>query len=1036
MDKLIRWSLENRVVVLLGACLLLAWGTWTALHMPVDVFPDLTAPTVTVLTEAHGLPAQEVEILVTFPIEATMNGAAGVRRVRSSSASGISIVWVEFEWGTDIYLARQVVSEKLQLMSAALPHGVDAPVLAPIASIMGEIMFIGMEADGVTLREARSEADWNVRRRLLSVPGVAQVIPVGGEVKQFHVVVIPERLKTYRVGLNTVIEAVRASNKNVGAGVLIEGSQEYLIRGVGRIHSVEELGSVVVAMRESVPVLLRHVADVKIDSAFRRGAASINAEPAVMLTVLKQPGVNTLTLTASIDAALDDIEKTLPEGITINRNSFRQASFIDTAIRNISSALRNGAILVIVVVFLFLANFRATVITLTALPLSILAAVLVVDAMGGTLNTMTLGGLTIAIGSLMDNAIIGVENAARRLRENYLKPAEERTPFLDVIYEALRGIRKAIVLATLIIILVFLPLFFLSGVEGRLLQPLGIAYVVSLLASLIVALTVTPALCFLFLTKRRGRGNQERKEGIVAKWLTLRYSKDIEKVLRFPSMVLTISVVGILAAISAVPFLGRSFLPEFNEGALTVAAVTLPGTTLDKSDEIGRRVEKALLAFPEVTSTSRRTGRAELDEHALGVNASEIEVVLRETERSREVFLAEVRRELGQIQGVVINVGQPISHRIDHMLSGTRAAIAVKIFGKDLQRLQALAARAKNALLSIDGLVDVSAGQLVQVPQISVRYDTEAMARYGVTAYDLSEKIEAVFRGESANRVLEGRKTYDIVVRYPAAVRKNIETLRNAPIDTPSGSVVPLKALADISYDSGPHAIKHENVQRKAVVSANVAGLDLHTAVREIRKALEGVFADEPGYHYELGGQFESEARATRIILGLSMVVIVVIYFLLYLAFDSFKAAAIVMFNLPLSLLGGVAAVFLTGGVLDVASLGGFIALFGVAVRNGVLLISRYQQLLSAGMALREAIVRGSLERLVPVLMTALTTGLALLPLILGMGEPGNEIQAPIAVVIFGGLITSTVLNMVVLPVLSLKFGIERREHHLLTKTR
>ncbi|MBA3444988.1 MAG: efflux RND transporter permease subunit [Gemmatimonadales bacterium] len=1019
LNNLIAWSLRNRVVVLAAAALLLVAGSWTAARMPVDVFPDLTAPTVTVLTEAHGMAPEEVEALVSFPIETAVNGATGVRRVRSSTAQGISVVWVEFDWGTDIFRARQIVSEKLQTAASGLPTGISAPVLAPVSSVMGEIMMIGLTGSQGP-RELRTVADWTIRRRLLAVPGVAQVIPIGGEVKQYQVLADPARMLATGVTLQEVLHAAAGSNENASGGVYMDRGQEYVIRGIGRVQGAEDIARTVVAVRNGVPVLLSQVADVVVGAAPRFGEGSVNASPAVVLAVQKQPGANTLELTRRIEAELTDIQRTLPDGMIIRSDLFRQASFITVAIDNVIEALRDGAILVVVILFLFLWNFRTTAISVIAIPLSLVVAILAMKLLGITINTMTLGGMAIAIGALVDDAIIDVENVFRRLKENHHRPAAERRPALTVVYEASREIRASIVNATLIIIVVFLPLFFLGGVEGRLLRPLGFAYVVSILASLLVAVTVTPVLSAYLLPQ--AKAVQEEQKSRLVRWLKRNYARILDRVLVHPKRVLTAAVVALIATLACIPVLGSSFLPEFNEGALTVSVVTVPGTSLAEADAIGRRVEQTLLANPAVENTDRRQGRAELDEHAQGVNASEIDVTLKPDVAKEPLFEA-LRREFSVIPGTNVTIGQPIGHRIDHMLSGTRANIAVKIFGPDLYELRQVGARVRDVMQSVPGVADLQLEQQMDVPQLQIRADRGALGRYGMTVGQLAEAIDVAFNGEVVSQVLEEGRSYDLVVRFPAELRSNAQAIAGVMFDTPTGQKVPLSQLAAIVVDRGPNTISRENVQRKIVVQANVAGRDLGSTVADIQRAVAQGVALPAGYHIVYGGQFESQSEATRVLGALSLLSIAAIFLILYAEFRSARTAALVMANLPLALIGGIVAVLLTGGVVSIASLVGFVTLFGIATRNGILLVSHYQQLLGEGASLREAVVRGSLERLSPILMTALTAGLALIPLALGGGEPGNELQTPMAIVILGGLLSATALNMLVLPPLYTLYG-------------
>jgi CzcA family heavy metal efflux pump len=1021
LDPIIRWSITNRLAVVLTAVVLVAYGSWTTVKMPVDVFPDLTAPTVTVVTEAHGLAPQEVESLVTIPIESSVNGATGVRRVRSSSGIGISIVWVEFDWGTDIYVARQIVNEKLQLVGGHLPPDIPAPTLAPISSVMGEVLFIALRGEGLDPMAVREAADWTVRRRLLAIPGVAQVVPIGGAVRQYQVKIDPDRLRAFEVSLYEVTHALEESNQNSTGGFYVHGSQESLIRAVGRIGSLDDLRNVVVTSRNGVPVLVGQVADVSVGPAMKRGEGSSNAQPAVVLGITKQPSVNTLELTKRIDKELDAIQSTLPKGMVIERNKARQADFIESAVSNVSTALRDGAILVAIILFLFLFNIRTTLISLASVPISLLVAVLAMHLFDITINTMTLGGMTIAIGALVDDAIIDVENVYRRLRENGAKPEGERKKVDDVIYEASREVRGSIVFATLIVMLVFIPIFFLSGVEGRLLAPLGFAYLVAIGASLVVALTLTPALCSYVL---RRVGENAHGDSFVVRKLKRVYEPSLRFAIRRPGAI-GIGAIALLAgAIAIVPFLGRTFLPEFNEGALTVSAVTLPGTSLEESDKLGRRVEEVLRSFPEVVSTARRTGRAELDEHAQDVNAAEIDVRLKLGNRSKEELLAEMRKQLTTVPGVVCTIGGPIAHRIDHMLSGTRASIAIKIFGDDLSELRASAEAVKQVMSTVPGVVDLSIEQQVDVPQLAISFDREAIARYGLRSGALAEVIETAYAGKKVTQILEQQRTYDVIVRYRDDQRADIEAIKNTIVDTPSGARVPLKMLASIREDVGPNTISRENVQRKVVVSANVGGRDLRSVIDDIRSGITSKVKLPAGAYIVYGGQFESEQAASRTLGLLGVVVILGIFALLFFSFRSLRNALLIMLNLPLALIGGVVAIYFGSGIVSVASLVGFVTLFGIATRNGIMMISHYDHLQTVeGASFDEAVHRGSMERLSPVLMTALCAGLGLVPLVLAGGEPGNELQAPMAVVILGGLVSSTALNMIVVPALYSRFA-------------
>lgn len=1022
LNKLIAWSLNNRIIVLSVAGLMLVAGTWTAMRMPVDVFPDLTAPTVTVLTEAHGMAPEEVETLVSFPIETAVNGATGVRRVRSSTAQGISVVWVEFDWGTDIFRARQIVSEKLQTVAGALPTGIGAPLLAPVSSVMGEIMMIGLTGPQSPM-ELRTVADWTIRRRLLAVPGVAQVIPIGGEVKQYQVLADPARMLAANVTLNEVVEAVKGSNENASGGVFMNQGQEYVIRGIGRVQSPADIASSVVAVRNGLPITVGQVADVVIAAAPKFGDGSVNAQPAVVLAVQKQPGANTLELTRRIEGELASMQATLPKGMTIRSELFRQADFISVAVSNVMKALRDGAILVVIILFLFLWNLRTTGISIVAIPLSLVVAIFAMKLLGITINTMTLGGMAIAIGALVDDAIIDVENVFRRLKENHHLPEGQQRPALQVIFDASREIRASIVNATLIIIVVFLPLFFLGGVEGRLLRPLGFAYVVSILASLLVAVTVTPVLCYYLLP--RAKAVLTEHESVVVRWLKARYARILEVVLAHPKRVLAGAAASLVLAIATVPFLGTAFLPEFNEGALTVSVVTVPGTSLEESNSIGQRVEQILLAQPEVRNTDRRQGRAELDEHAQGVNAAEIDVTLKE-DIDKEALFERLRTEFSVIPGTNVTVGQPIGHRIDHMLSGTRANIAVKIFGPDLYRLRQVGTEIRDVMQNVPGVADLQLEQQTDVPQLRITADRAAMARYGMTMSHLGEAIDVAFNGEAVSQILEEGRTYDLVVRFPPELRATPEAIAGVMFDAPTGQRVPLSQLARVTVDRGANTISRENVQRKIVVQANVAGRDLGSTVAEIRDAVAQRVALPSGYFVEYGGQFEAQEESTRTLGALSVLAVAAIFLILFMEFRSTRTALLVMANLPLAVVGGIIAVLLTGRVISIASLVGFVTLFGIATRNGILLVSHYRQLLAEGASFRDAVVRGSLERLSPILMTALTAGLALIPLAIGGGEPGNELQTPMAIVILGGLLSATALNMVVLPALYWLFGEQR----------
>jgi CzcA family heavy metal efflux pump len=1021
--RLIEWSLHRRVFVLFGALLLLGWGSYEAARMPVDVFPDLTAPSVTVVTEAHGMAPQEVEVLISFPLETAVNGAPGVRRVRSNNSIGISVVTVEFDWGTDVYQARQIVAERLATVRAALPPDVPEPTLAPITSIMGEIMFIALHSDRHDLMQLKTTADWVLRRRLLAVPGVAEVIPNGGETRQFQVVADPGRMAAFDVTVDQLTQVLGASNENVSAGFFEEGGQEFLIHGRGRVRDLEDIAGVFVAQRGERAVLIGDVAEVRMGPAPTRGAAAFNGEAAVVIGIQKQPGANTLALTRTIDAVLAEIQPTLPDGMQISSRLFRQADFIEVGIDNLGAALRDGLILVIAIVFVFLLSARATLITLLAIPLSLAASIIAMKAAGIGINTMTLGGMVIALGALVDDAIIVVENSVRRLRMNAALPPARQRNAVAVVYGATREIQSSVVFATVVIVLVFLPVFFLTGVEGRLMQPLGFAYVVALVASLAVAMTVTPVLCSLWLA--RSKTVRESRESRLSLWMKARYLPLLSALLPYWRSIGALSLVGVAITLAALLMAGRAFLPDFNEGSLTINVVTLPGTSLGESSALAARVERVLLAQPEVFATGRRTGRAELDPHAQEIYASEIEVTLQMGDRSKQQLLATLRDEFSAIAGANVVIGQPISHRIDHMLSGTRANIAIKLFGPDLYELRRLGQRIEAEVRQVQGAVDVQLEQQSEIPFVTIAFDRRAIARYGLTIGAVSQVIETAFRGTAVSRILEGEASFDLVLRFPDDVRESIERMRALQISTPTGARVPLSALASVERSRGPNQIGRENVQRRIITMANVADRDLGSVVADARARIESNVALPVGYHVEYGGQFESAAAAARTLLMLGSVVIIGMFLLLYLAFETARDALLVMLNLPLALLGGVAGVYASGGVLTVASIIGFITLFGIATRNGVMLIAHIHHLeREEGIVdAVERVRRGAVERLIPITMTALATALALVPLALSAGQPGSEIQAPMAVVILCGLLSSTVLNMVVIPTLYLRFG-------------
>ena len=1019
-NVLIRWSLHNRVFVLLGAIALVAYGAWVATQMPVDVLPDLTAPTVTVITEAHGMAPDEVEMAVTAPLEAALNGAPGLRRLRSASGIGLSIVWVEFDWNTEPFVARQIVSERLQAAVPRLPRDIATPMMAPMSSIMGEILFLGVvgKADPMTLRDV---AERQIRRRLLGLSGIAQVMPIGGELRQYQVIVNPDALRSLRLGAHQVIEALEGASRNAPGGVYVSGGHDYLIRGIGRLATLEALGEIVVGRRGGAPVRLRQIARVDVGAAFARGTAAIDATPAVVLAVQKQPGADTLALTQNIDNALDRIESTLPAGVELYRQGFRQARFIEVALGNVSRHLVESAILVFIVLTLFLLNARTTFISLVALPLSLLAGVLVLHWSGASINTMTLGGFAIAIGALVDDAIIDVENVYRRLRQRAGQSPQERRPLLETIYDASVEIRSSIVYATAVIGVVFLPLFFLTGLEGRLMRPLGMAYVVSLGASLLVAITVTPALCAVLLGDVPPPSR--RRDSPVVRGILAIYTPLLRVSLRWPRTVMGLSVAGVVVATLLILSFGRGFLPRFNEGSFTLAAATVPGASLAESDAIVSRLDRALIALDFVTSVVRRTGRAEQDEHAQDVQFSELEVTV---DDAVPVFEAadRLREAAAQVSGLVVSVGQPIGHRIEHMLSGVKTALALKIQGPDLHTLRRLAFDVRDAVADVPGLVDLAVEPQTDIPQLLVRPDLPALAQLGLTPGELAEMVEIAFLGHPVGQWWRDGVPYDLVVRYPERFRRDFDAIARTPVDADGARFATLGDVARLDRTLGPNLINRENAQRRIVVMANLAGGDTRGLVQAIRQRLATRVDLGEGYSIVLGGEFESEARASRTIGLLSIAALLAMLGLLWMAFRSLRDAVLVASSLTLSLVGGAVAVELTGGVLSVPSLLGFITLFGIAARNGIILVSHYQHLrVVEGASLEEAIDRGSQERLVPILMTALGTGLALVPIAAALGEPGNEIQAPMALVILGGLASSTTLSMIALPVLYRRFG-------------
>ena len=1054
LNKIISFSLHNRPVILFFSVLLMVVGIWTACKMEVDVFPDLNAPTVVVMTEAQGMASEEVERLVTFPIETAVNGATDVRRVRSSSTTGFSVVWVEFDWGTDIYRDRQIVSEKLATIGDALPQGVGQPTLGPQSSILGEVMFIGLTADSTSMGDLRTLADWTVRPQLLATGGVAQVTVMGGDIMEYQIRIHPERMRHYGVTLTQVMDATRNMNRNASGGVLYERGNEYIVRGVLTTANTELLGQAVVATTaKGQPVVLADVADVEMGvKSPKMGLASVSGKPAVLLTVTKQPSTSTLELTGKLDEVVEQMRSALPKDVKVNTQLYRQQNFIDSSISNIKKSLVEGGIFVVLVLFIFLMNARTTVISLVTIPLSLLITMLVLHVMGLTINTMSIGGMAIAIGSLVDDAIVDVENVFKRLRQNARLPKEQRQGKLDVIFHASHEVRMPILNSTLIIVVSFVPLFFLSGLEGRMLAPLGVSFIVSLFASTVVALTLTPVLCS-YLLKDGGESEEgrvkseefnglslESEEGRVKseefngdsphgsgsqepRWvraMKVRYEQLLMRVLDGPKRAILIAT-GVLVVLTLVLFfnLGRSFLPSFNEGSFTINVSTLPGVSFEESDRMGEQAERLLLQVPEVKDVARKTGRAELDEHALGVNTSEMEVPFELKDRSKEEVMADIRSKLRTLPGVNVEIGQPISHRIDAMLSGTKAGIAIKVFGPDLTTLHSIGLQIQQATRSIDGVTDLNVEQQVERPQLVIRPRRLLLASNGITLPQFAAYVNAALGGEVVSQVQDGGKTFDLTVRMADEDINSIDHIRNMLIDTADGRQVCLSDVADIFSSAGPNTISRENAQRKLVVSANAQGRDLRSVVNDMRQSIETNVKLPDGYRVEYGGQFESEASASRLLLGLSVVSIVVILLLLYLQFRSWKQSVVVLLNLPLALIGGVLALVVTGGVVSIPAIIGFISLFGMATRGGMLLVDRYNELARHGLSRREVVLRGSLDRLLPILMTALSSGLALIPLALGSSLPGNEIQSPMAQVMLGGLLTSTLLNLIIVPLMA-----------------
>ena len=1038
LNKIIHFSLHNRILVLVASVLLLIGGTYTAMNTEVDVFPDLNAPTVVIMTEANGMAAEEVEQLVTFPVETAVNGATGVRRVRSSSTNGFSVVWVEFDWDTDIYLARQIVSEKLAVVSESLPTGVGKPTLGPQSSILGEMLIIGLTADSTSMLDLRTIADWTIRPRLLSTGGVAQVAVLGGDIKEYQIQLDPERMRHYGVTLNEIMTVTREMNLNANGGVLYEYGNEYIVRGVLSTDRVDQLARAVVKggvdkasvdkiqgnasstgqLVNSAPVLLEDIADVHIGAKLPKlGTASERGKSAVLLTVTKQPATSTLELTDKLEASLKDLQKNLPPDVKVSTDIFRQSRFIESSIGNVQKSLFEGGIFVVIVLFLFLANVRTTVISLVTLPLSLITSLVTLHYMGFTINTMSLGGLAIAIGSLVDDAIVDVENVYKRLHENKLKPVEERLSILEVVFNASKEVRMPILNSTLIIVVSFVPLFFLTGMEGRMLVPLGIAFIVALAASTVVALTVTPVLCSYLLGRDKKKEQKESSDSFVARKMKQWYGAALAFVLGHKKIVLGSTIGLFVVALVCFFTLGRSFLPPFNEGSFTINISSLPGISLEESDKMGHRAEELLLSIPEIQTVARKTGRAELDEHALGVNVSEIEAPFELKERSRSELVAEVREKLGTIVGANVEIGQPISHRIDAMLSGTKANIAIKLFGDDLNRMFTLGNEIKGAIQDIPGIADLNVEQQIERPQLIISPKREMLAKFGISLPEFSEFVNVCLAGETVSQVYEKGKSFDLTVR----VRDEMEKIRNLMIDTSDGKKIPLNYIAEVRSAMGPNTISRENVKRKIVISANVADRDLRSVVNDIQARVDKDIKLPEGYHLEYGGQFESEQAASRTLLLTSLMSIAVIFLLLYHEFRSVKESAIILINLPLALIGGVFALLMTTGEVSIPAIIGFISLFGIATRNGMLLISHYNHLQQEeGINVYDSVIRGSMDRLNPILMTALSSALALIPLALGGDLPGNEIQSPMAKVILGGLLTSTFLNGFIIPIVYL----------------
>ncbi len=1018
LDKIIRFSLDNRLLVAVAAVLITVAGIYTVSRTEVDVFPDLNAPTVVVMTEANGMAAEEVEQLVTFPIETAMNGAPDVRRVRSSSTNGFSVVWVEFDWGTDIYRDRQIVSEKLATVADALPGNVSSPVIGPQSSILGELLIVSLTADSTSMRDLRTIADWHIRPRLLSTGGVAQVSVIGGDLKEYQILLDPGKMRHYNVTLQEVLDVARDMNRNTSGGVLYQYGNEYIVRGAMPSDAIGHISESVVKNIDGYPVTLADIAEITVGAQSPKlGLASEKGKPAVLLTVTKQPATGTIELTERLEEALTDLQKTLPADVHVSTDIFRQADFIESSISNVKTSLWEGALFVVVILFLFLANVRTTVISVITIPLSLLVSLLVLHLLGQTINTMSLGGMAIAIGSLVDDAIVDVENVWKKLRENRMRPEAERLHPMRVIFEASREVRMPILNSTLIIVASFLPLFFLQGMEGRMLIPLGIAFIVALFASTIVALTLTPVLCS-WLLAGKSLDKAVPKESAVTVWLKNRYRSALLWVLARRRAVLAATGVLFIAALGLFFTLGHSFLPPFNEGSFTINVSSLPGISLEESDRIGRQAEEILLTVPEIKTVARKTGRAELDEHALGVNVSEIEAPFELDSRSHQEVLDDIRHRLSVIAGANIEIGQPVSHRIDAMLSGTQASIAIKIFGNDLNKLYSLGNSIRKEIEDVEGIADLNVEQQIQRPELKITPRPQMLARYGISEPQFNGFISVMLAGETVSQVYEEDRSFNLVVRADEKSRHTAEDIRGMLIDTADGQKVPLADVADVVSTSGPNTINRENVKRKIVVSANTSGRDLGSVVDDIRERIGKNITLPEGYHIEYGGQFESEQQAGRTLLLTSLLSVVLIFLLLYMQFRNALESAVILLNLPFALIGGIFVLCLSSGEISIPAIIGFISLFGIATRNGMLLITRYNMLRQdEGLSVAESIVRGSVDRMNPILMTALTSALALIPLAVRGDLPGNEIQSPMAVVILGGLLSSILLNAFIIPI-------------------